>query len=220
MRDIPASAEQYRTDPEEQPHRAKLRAQDQKLIDAANAVPIDRILSDFFGIAVPTNLSKSWKAHCPFGFEHPDGGTDRAMRVYGSNTAYCFSQHGMMTPVRMVQIQTERRQVAVARLIASRYGLDVGEPYWETAKRLILTHDERQGAGNPSNAVQALQQALNRSPTYGTRQFDPDVTKLMGEQLELLDEAIKANRPNSCRIWMRTAVKVITEALETTDGKP
>jgi hypothetical protein len=212
MRELPASAEQYRRQPDENSPRARLRTQDAKLIEEANTVPIQRVLEDEFGIVVPGELSRSWKTNCPFGFEHPDGGVEKAMRVYGSNTAYCFSTHGMLTPVRLIQIKTERRAATAAKRLAERYGLRVGEPYWEKAKRLILERDEAgMKVGSPSNAVQALQRSLARVPNYETRQFDTDVTLAMEEQLEALDVAMRSRTPGAVREWLREATEAIRQ---------
>ncbi len=74
-------------------------------IDQANeVVEISEVLRTL-GIYVPEEsfYGNSKKLHCPFGFYHSDGGTDRAMRVYfKSNTAYCFSCNKRYSPVTLL----------------------------------------------------------------------------------------------------------------------
>lgn len=177
----------------------------ERLIERANTeVPIFDVLRDFFDIVVPRE-GESYKARCPFGSEHPDGGMDKGWRTYpGSNSSYCFVQHGSMGPVRLVQLREGIRAVRAADRILDRYGLNRARPwrdrYWDVAAEV----DQREGrsvTGDPTYAVEALNIALRAEPAYATRQFDDDVLHAMEAVLDLLDVVIASNNPEVMREW-------------------
>lgn len=203
-------AEKYRRQPEEDPRRTALQVE----IDQANTVPIQDVLKDLFGIYVPAGLDRSWKTTCPFYFEHPDGGVERNMRVYSSNSAYCFAMHGFMTPVRMVQLRSEIGSRRAAQALAERYGLAKKEPYWVRMQQLVLDQSVKvQEAGSPTHAVAALQAALGQIESYGLRQFDPDVTQAMEIELEKLDDVLRTRTEGGVREWFRTALMQMSDLL-------
>lgn len=72
-------------------------------IEKANeSYPIARCLRDL-GIEAPDIDSGSYKTDCPTAHLHPDGGRDKQFRYYPeSNTAWCFEEQKMWTPVRIV----------------------------------------------------------------------------------------------------------------------
>jgi hypothetical protein len=203
-------AEMYRRKPVDDPRLKALRAE----VDKSNTVPIQTVLKDLFGIYVPGGLDRSWKTTCPFGFEHPDGGVERNMRVYGSNSAYCFAMHGFLTPVRLVQLRNEVTQRRAARILAEQYGLAKREPYWVRMQQLVLDQATKvQEAGSPTHAVAALQAALERHESYTMRQFDPDVTQAMEVELERLDEVLRAREEGGVRAWFREALTRMSRIL-------
>lgn len=203
-------AEKYRRQPDVDPRRTALQVE----VDRANAVPIQTVLNDLFGIYVPGGLDRSWKTTCPFGFEHPDGGVERNMRVYGSNSAYCFAMHGFLTPVRLVQLRSEVGQKRASGILADRYGLVKREPYWTRMKQLVAEQSTKvREAGSPTSAVAALQAALERDERYAMRQFDPDVTQVMESELERLDEVLITKAEGGVREWLRGALTRMSEML-------
>lgn len=200
------------------PTQSKRRTKTHALIDRANDFPIQTLLEDEFGIYVPIDLPRSWKAYCPFSFEHPDGGTDRTLRVYPSNTAYCFALHGMMRPVRLVMMQREIPAAAAARWILEKYGLESAAlPYWERMPRLVLEHEFRTSAGgSPVHAVEALQQALLTQPGYLDRQYDPDVVEEVERWLEKLDALADVHQEGALHEWLKEALSSIGKVASVT----
>lgn len=207
-------AEKYREKPTEDPRRRGRS----DLIEQANAVPIQDVLKDLFGIHVPLELEKSWKTDCPFGFEHADGGIDKNFRVYPTNTAYCFAMHGGLSPVRLVMMQRDLPPTRAAQVLADRYGLAKREPYWEKMNRLILERETAStSTGSPEHAVEAMQTALERIPGYSARQFEERILAAVEERLEELDVAIRSREAGAVREWLAETTKYVTEQLEETE---
>lgn len=201
-------AEKYRREPDVDARRKRGSAE----VERANSVPIQSVLQDVFNLYVPSDLYRSWKTSCPFSYEHPDGGIEKNMRIYASNSAYCFAAHGVLTPVRMMQVHYGVSQSRAARMLADRYGLVKSEPYWKRMERLVLEQATRmQEAGSPAHAVAALQTALGRVPGYTHKQFDPEVTTAMEAELERLDEVLRVQRDGGVREWFREALRRMTE---------
>lgn len=210
-------AEKYRRTPEDDPRRKRLNAE----IERANSVPIQTVLQDVFHLYVPEDLFRSWKTMCPFSYEHPDGGSEKNMRIYASNSAYCFGLHGVLTPVRLVQLQVNVNALKAARMLSDRYGLARTEPYWKRMQTLVLEQSTRmQQAGSPTHAVAALQTALGRVPGYRDREFNPEVIQAMEAELERLDEVLEAKREGGVREWFRDALRRMTETVGERDGNP
>lgn len=213
MREL-RGADKYRRQPVEDPRRSALQAD----IDRANAVPIQSVLQDLFGIFVPSGLDRSWKTYCPFYFEHPDGGVERNMRVYGSNSGYCFAMHGFLTPVRIVQLRSEVGARRAAQILSDTYGLALKkEPYWVRMNQLILDQAVKvREAGSPTHAVAALQAALERLEGYADRQFDPDVIEALEAELEALDDVLRTREEGGVRQWFRKALTHMNTMLKET----
>lgn len=189
----------------------------ERLIDRANEVSIFDVLEDFFDRALPRE-GQSFKARCPFGVEHPDGGLDKGWRTYpGSNSSMCFVMHGYMGPVRLVQIQYGIKAVSAAERILNFYNLNRPRPwrdrYWDVA-----TEVEQRGArpvtGDPAHAVEALNIALRKEPTYATRQFDADVLHAMEIVMDALDKAMQSGNPDAVREWYDKAKSAMLRILK------
>lgn len=187
-----------------------------KLIDRANAVSIFDVLEDFFDIAHPRS-GGSFKGYCPFRWEHADGGLDKGWRTYPTtNSSHCFPMHGMLTPVRLVQLKFDLRATRAAERILDNYGLLRPKSWRERYGRLVIEREQKErAAGNPQHAVEALSLALKAVPGYESRQFDSDVIRGMEIVLERLDEAVQSDDPEAVRKWYRKAkqgmARVITE---------
>lgn len=205
---LPGS-EKYRRQPEDS-ERTRRRAHGQVEIDKANGIPIQQLLEEDYGIFVPSHLERSWKTNCPYDFEHPDGGVGKSMRVYHTNTAHCFDQHGHLSPVRLEQIKSDCGQLRAARILAKRFGLASKEPYWKRMNQMVLERETRLGdVGSPIHAVEALQHALAVSPEYVERQYDADVSAAFEEQLEKLDSLLLQRATHVVRPWYMAAVQEI-----------
>lgn len=95
---------------------------------ANDHVSIVEVLSHC-GIIVPDDIpvGGSYKTHCPFDFQHPDGGESAALRVYsGTNSCYCFAESLSMSPTRLWSLHRGITQFAAARDLLSSRGMEVG----------------------------------------------------------------------------------------------
>lgn len=191
------------------------RSRATRFVDKINAeVRLSTLLQDEFGIYIPDEIVRSWKTYCPWSFEHPDGGTDKTLRIYPSNSAYCFALHGVLTPVRIVQIQHECGSYKAAHILAEKYGLAQRKPYWERMNELVLEQATRKKNRGPlSYAAEALRQALVQVPGFQWREFDDDVVAEVGRQLERLDDL--DDREGAAREWLVEAVASVTQVVKT-----
>lgn len=209
-RRLPGS-EKYQRPPEQ-------RKRSNSAIDRANELPIQVVLADEFDVHVPIEITTSWKTYCPFSWEHMDGGTDKTLRVYPTNSAFCFALHGVLTPVKLISVQRDVEPIQAARWLCDRYGL-VGprEPYWERMSKLILERETRTSVGgNPAHAVLALQQALQGVPAYEATQYDPVVIAEVERWLEALDDLTGVHREGAVRDWFRDALASIAQVASDT----
>lgn len=191
------------------------------MVRRANLIPIFDVLEDFFGIIHPRD-GESYKGYCPWAFEHADGGLDKGFRTYpATNSAYCFVMHGVLNPVRLIQVREDVRPYAAARKLMEHYGLSTGQHYRERFETLVRERETRRDdLGNPAYLVEALHLTLSGEPTYAARQFDPDVAGTLEEQLARLD-ALMA-RPGTTEVdvrdWYQSARDTVTALLEKTDA--
>lgn len=189
----------------------------ERLIERADEVSIFDVLSDFFDIYVPRE-GTSFKARCPFGDEHPDGGLDKGWRTYPmSNSSNCFVMHGPMGPVRLVQLREGIKATRAANLILDRYGLNRPrawrDRYWDVAVE-VEQRQNRPVAGDPALAVEALNIALRKEPEYVRRQFDDDVLHAMEVVLDRLDAVMLLNDPDALRAWYDKAKSVMLQIVK------
>lgn len=184
------------------------RTSGMELVDRANsAVSLFDVLEEFFGISHPRS-GRSYKGFCPFGFEHPDGGLDKGWRTYpATNSSHCFVMHGLLNPVRLMQIKSDQKPVKAAVRLLEHYGLIAPKHWRERYQDVLLEREQRQrSVGNPQHAVEALGMALASVPGYDVRQFDPDVMRAMEIVLERLDDAVSASDPEQAiRKWYKAA---------------
>lgn len=186
------------------------------LIDRANSeVSIFDVLDEFFGIWVPRE-GNSWKARCPFGYEHPDGGLDKGWRTYPStNSSMCFVMHGFMGPVRLISIKYSERAVKSAERLLRHYGFLTPRPWRERFTELQVEMEHRTpSVGNPQHAVAALSVALKEHPQYTRRQFDSDVMQAMEAVLDRLDQVVQQEDPEKVREWYGQAKAVMLRVIE------
>lgn len=190
-----------------------------ELIRAANTLDVFDVLYDFFGSRYPRS-GRSGKEPCPFGFEHPDGGYEKAFRTYPEgNNGYCFAAHGYLDPVRLVQIKDDLSATIAARKLLEHYDLLKPMPYWERfaeVQRLVATR--RTEVGNLSYAVEALHVALRTHPAYDTGQYAQPFTEALERCLSVLDK-IAASRPDQAEAllsrWFEKSVALMRRTLDT-----
>jgi len=90
-------------------------------------VDLVRLLLDEGFEAHHPDTGASIKGYCPFGFMHPDGGHERALRIYDSNSAWCFSCEEFFTPVRLASRLWDVSADEAARQLARSYGVATGD---------------------------------------------------------------------------------------------
>lgn len=176
-------------------------------IEKANEIPIQNVLKDYFDIDVPMEIDSSWKTYCCFAFEHSDGGVDRSMRVYPSNSAHCFSDpdHGFMTPVRIIQIHEGISQRQAARKLLIKYGLFKSID-WRKQFQEILEQKAETEAISASHLVEAIHVALSAHSDWTHLQFDPDVQNALERELTVLDGLLAEGKDaSSIRFWYTCA---------------
>jgi hypothetical protein len=190
---------------EQQSSKSLTRAE--RLIERANQVDLFDVLEDYFALYLP-RVGASYKSHCPFSYEHPDGGLDKGWRTYPStNSSMCFVLHGYMPPVRLVAIKYGIKQSVAAERILKNYDLLRPAHYRDRYNELVTAAEQRNAEviGNPQHAVEALNMVLRSSPNYTTRQFDSDVMRGMEVVLDALDQVIQSGDPDSVRRWFDKA---------------
>lgn len=192
------------------------RTSAERLIDRANSeVSIFDVLEHFFDIRVPRE-GRSWKAYCPFAYEHGTNRADKGWRTYpDSNSSMCFIMHGYMGPVRLISLKYSERQVKAAERLLKYFG-HLEELPWKDRFAQMQAESENQGPsiGNPQHAVAALDAALKDHPQYVRRQFDTDVMKAMEVVLDRLDEVVRDGDPEKVREWYGQAKLVMHRVIE------
>lgn len=149
---------------------------DPLVVRANDEVPITVLLREYWKLAIPEG-AESWKVSCPFAGEHKDGGADRQFRVYSStNSGWCFSVHGFLTPVRLWQMRVGSPTLKdAARDLLIKFGIRIKEPSWQERFALIRAEATERHTITAEAMVEALQVYLRGLPAYTTRQFDTDV---------------------------------------------
>jgi len=167
-----------------------------ELIQAANEIDLYDVLAEFFEVHLPRE-GKSGKQPCPFGFEHPDGGMDKAFRTYpDGNHAYCFGGHGYLDPVRLIQIKDDISATAAARRLLEHYNVLNPMPYWERfAEVQREVASRRTEVGDTSYAVEALSVALRAHPAHAQGQYSSQYSESFSRCLEVLNHLSKV-RPD------------------------
>lgn len=204
---------------EQQNSKALTRAE--WLIERANQVSIFDVLEDYFQLFLP-RVGASYKSHCPFSYEHPDGGLDKGWRTYPStNSSMCFVLHGYMPPVRLVATKYGIKQSLAAERILKNYDLLRPAHWRDRYSELVASMEQRESEviGNPQHAVEALNMVLRNTPNYTTRQFDPNVMRGMEVVLDALDRVIEGGDPQDVRRWFDKAkdamLKIVGGSAET-----
>lgn len=192
--------------------------QAQRLIERTNeVVSVFDVLTDFFGISHPSQ-GRSYKGYCPFGFEHPDGGSEKGFRTYpATNSSYCFFQHGSMPPVRLIQIDKGWKAVRAAYFLLDHYGLSKPQHYRKRFAALQIAR-ETAGAnlGRTSYLVEALHTGLASHEKYQDAQYTDTFSAALEEELETLD-GLLADRDTATeeavREWYAKARRRLLEVL-------
>jgi hypothetical protein len=158
---------------------------------ADEAVSIYDVLEEEFGLTVFRSSVRSPKGHCPFGWEHPDGGVEKSFRVYPqTNSAFCFAGHGRFGPVRLVALKhgVPLERAAVDLLVAKGL-LGVS---WRQRWRELLSEAGGGREAVPARdgfqeLVDALHEALRRHPKYPQGGVSQRLSEAIVERLSILE---------------------------------
>lgn len=179
-----------------------------RLIERADErVDLLQVLSEFFDTDVPSGFPRSWKTWCPFGGEHPDGGEEKALRVYPSNSAYCFAGHGVLGPVRLIQLGKGMRAVQAAEFLLRHYHIPGSRPWRERFSEMLIDQaTQTEPVGSSALLASALQEALQHHPGYARIQYAHPFITRMEFRLDQLDR-IMAGHPTEeqVRRWFQMA---------------
>lgn len=186
-------------------------APNERFIEYVDArVRIAVLMKDFFQVYVPdTEDTKSWKTYCPFANEHPDGGIDKNFRVFvGTNSAYCWTMHGYMTPCSIMAIFWGTSRLKAAKKLADMNGL--GKRPWRELFAELAAESELYIAPSGEYVIEALKMYLNTKPEYVENKYDPNTVKLVSAILNTL-ETLLSKKPNEehLREWLTKAKQVV-----------
>jgi hypothetical protein len=189
------------------------------LIDKANeAVSIFDVLAEEFGIHHPRE-GRSFKGHCPFGFEHPDGGVEKGFRSYPeTNTSHCFVMHGQLTPVRLIALKNDWSNRRSAEWLLRKAGLLDARPWqerWnemETERMAPKTED----LGDPQDLVEALHAAIRDHPAYPAGGVSPVLSEALDARLRVLERGMStgAATREAVAAWYEATKIVLRQVLD------
>lgn len=159
---------------------------------------------------VPEARANGSRAWCPFGeFSHPDGGRDKAMRVYYDH-AFCFAEWLWLTPVRVFALMRGLDEEEAAGQLLAQSGYQPGS-YEETWDALM--------AGTSEPDLSALAQALRTwlegaFPGWAEHQYESGPAGALAGCLGLLG-SVKTE--DDCKFWLDSSKVVMNRYL---GGRP
>lgn len=184
-----------------------------ELVDLADTkIPIETVLMDLYQIEIPYGAGE-WKAQCPLGHDHSDGGRSKAMKVFSdSNSAWCFS-HGMkFTPVSLAQLKFDQPRVQAARALLDYYSISTRPPSpderWETLEH---QQQEEEQELDRESLKESFINFLSTLPLYSIRQFDSEVLRLVSKILRSADKLSSDSDYDTLEEWMSIAKKIMED---------
>jgi hypothetical protein len=166
-------------------------------------------LTEAAGEVIPMPLAASWagigtggraKAYCPFGFDHPDGGTEPALRVYRDH-AWCFSCQLYFTVSSLLAAVWELPEEDAAAEALRRHG-------WKPAD---YAHLWEEASRPPAPDREALAKALETwcraaCPDWEERQYDDVVAEKTARLRGLLH---LVTTEFECRTWLQACKTIL-----------
>jgi hypothetical protein len=171
-------------------------------IGLANELVPFALAAQAAGLDIPEPRFSGARAWCPFGeFAHPDGGREKALRVYHDH-AFCFAEWLWLSPCRIVAMVTGTDEDSAAEMLLDRIG-HRPVSYIDAWERLTR-HREDPDLG-------ALAEALRiwlswKCPQWASRQYDEDVSGALSACLSLLGQVRTAE---DCQLWLARAKQVM-----------
>jgi hypothetical protein len=155
---------------------------------------------------VPEPRANGSRAFCPFGeFSHPDGGLEKAMRVYFDH-GYCFAEALYLSPVRIYALMTGTPEEQSASQLLDHIGYREGS--WEQKWDELAAAKPEPDRGALAGALRIYLEVTY--PDWGNRQYDPFVSSRLAKCLGLLTQV---HSEADCRVWLEGAVQVMTRVL-------
>lgn len=175
-------------------------------------------------VDVPRGEYSSWKTHCPFGYEHADGGLDKNFRVYPPTNVNCFAMHGFLTPSSLYARWKGMGRERAAKTLLEEAGLlrykNYREKWNELAEERDAAREANVALGSSADLIKALQLALSRNVNYKAVEFAPEVRLAWRVVLSALD--VLWSRPSTDRakleLWFERSLLKINTAVWEANG--
>lgn len=180
---------------------------------ANKEISIGDLLEELYGIEVLHGID-GWKTYCPYGGDHSDGGKSKALKVFDSNTAWCFSHGQRYTPVSLWQnYRGIPNPVTAARDLLSAKGLLQQlidpEARWDRLDELEAQEQDRIPDTTPLK--ESLLMFARSLPNYEAVQYRDDVLDLMSNLYPSAKEAEKLRDMGSIENWLETSKRKLIE---------
>lgn len=159
------------------------------------------------GMDVPDDVrDRGSKVHCPFGtFSHPDGGRDKAFRLYFDH-GYCFAESEYFSPVKLCAWMWDVtfEQAALEMLDRSGYRPLSYAQHWQDVVRAVPEPDR----GALAQALSAYCARLD--PGWAERQYDAAVSEYLARCLGLLPQV---RTEADCSLWLGACKRAMQAVL-------
>lgn len=144
------------------------------------------------------------KVHCPFGFEHDDGGREQALRVYPDH-GYCFAQQRFFTVTMLLAAVWEVTRDDAATEALRRYG-------WKPASYAHLWEGVMQPREPDRDALRAALAiwCSAHCADWDTRQYDDVAAGRLAQCYGLLP---LVRTEQECEDWLRACKQAMAPYL-------
>lgn len=176
----------------------------ESLPQAADRVIPFPVAARWAGVDAGASPAHGAKVHCPFGFEHDDGGQEKALRVYPDH-AWCFAEQRYFTVTILLAAAWEVTREDAAAEALRRYG-------WKPASH---AHLWAQVTAPREPDKGALREALAtwcsaRCRDWVARQYDPLIAGRLGQCYGLL---ALVRSEHDCMTWLEASKKAMARLI-------
>lgn len=178
-----------------------------RYLKKAEKVSIVTILGDFFGIEA-AHGEEGFKTQCPIGYEHSDGGSANALRVYpSSNSSWCFSHSQRFGPIELAELYFNLPRVQAARSLLQHYGISLHPP--TTDQRWATLQESRVHRPDTGVLRELFLKKARSLPGYDTHQYDPEVTAVVSKILRSAEDMGFDPTEEDVEKWLQTSEKIM-----------
>lgn len=169
------------------------------------------------GHAAPQGMYGSFKIHCPFNYEHGDGGLDKNCRIYPPSHIYCFAMHGLLKPVYLYAKWKDLQYTRAAVILLEERGLLKSSNYKDRWEELLneRAKSNTNSLGDQADVIAALQTEIAQDERYMAVEFADPVREAWKLILRALD--VLWSRPESditaIYRWYDNSLKKLKEAV-------